>query len=65
MKKDTAKKLWFFAAACFVFLGITNRNVAFVTLGASYVCIGASMDRKKQTDTKEESDESEEGPSHK
>lgn len=65
MKKDTTKMLWFFAAACFTLLGIANRNVAFVMLGASYVCIGASVGRKKPTDTKEESDETEEGTFHK
>lgn len=64
MEIDTAKKLWFFAAACFVFLGIADRNAAFVMLGASYVCIGASLGRRKSADTKEERDESEEGTSH-
>ena len=47
MKRDTTKKLWLFAAACFILLGIVDKNIAFIALGASYVSIGFSMNSKK------------------
>ena len=50
MKRDMAKKLWLFAAACFILLGIVDKNIAFIALGASYVSIGFSMNSKKSTD---------------
>ena len=50
MKKDTTKKLWLFAAACFILLGIVDKNIAFIALGASYVSIGFSMNSKKSAD---------------
>ena len=43
MKRDTTKKLWLFAAACFILLGIVDKNIAFIALGASYVSIGFSI----------------------
>ncbi len=50
MKRDTTKKLWLFAAACFILLGIVDKNIAFIALGASYVSIGFSMNSKKSAD---------------
>lgn len=50
MKKDTTKKLWLFAAVCFILLGIVDKNIAFIALGASYVSIGFSMNSKKSAD---------------
>ena len=50
MKRDIAKKLWLFAAACFILLGIVDKNIAFIALGASYVSIGFSMNSKKSAD---------------
>ena len=50
MKRDMAKKLWLFAAACFILLGIVDKNIAFIALGASYVSIGFSMNSKKSAD---------------
>ena len=51
MKRDMAKKLWLFAAACFILLGIVDKNIAFIALGASYVSIGFSMNSKKSANT--------------
>ena len=51
MKRDTTKKLWLFAAACFILLGIVDKNIAFIALGASYVSIGFSMNSKKSATT--------------
>ena len=50
MKRDMAKKLWLFAAACFIFLGIADKNTTFIVLGAAYVGIGFSMNSKKSAD---------------
>ena len=50
MKRDMAKKLWLFAAVCFILLGIVDKNIAFIALGASYVSIGFSMNSKKSAD---------------
>lgn len=65
MKRDTAKKLWFFAAACFILLGIADKNATFIVLGAAYVGIGSSMNSKKPADTDAERKTSKKGTFHK
>ena len=65
MKKDTTKKLWLFAAACFILLGIVDKNIAFIALGASYVSIGFSMNSKKPADTDAARKTSKKGTFHK
>ena len=65
MKRDMAKKLWLFAAACFILLGIVDKNIAFIALGASYVSIGFSMNSKKPADTDAARKTSKKGTFHK
>lgn len=65
MKKDMAKKLWLFAAACFIFLGIADKNTTFIVLGAAYVGIGFSMNSKKPADTDAARKTSKKGTFHK
>ena len=50
IKRDMAIKLWLFAAACFIFLGIADKNTIFIVLGATYIGIGFSMNSKKSAD---------------
>ena len=65
MKRDLAKKLWLFAAACFIFLGIADKNTTFIVLGAAYVGIGFSMNSKKPADTDAARKTSKKGTFHK
>ena len=65
MKRDMAKKLWLFAAACFIFLGIADKNTTFIVLGAAYVGIGFSMNSKKPADTDAARKTSKKGTFHK
>ena len=60
-----AKKLWLFAAACFIFLGIADKNTTFIVLGAAYVGIGFSMNSKKPADTDAARKTSKKGTFHK
>ena len=65
MKKDMAKKLWLFATACFIFLGIADKNTTFIVLGAAYIGIGFSMNSKKPADTDAARKTSKKGTFHK
>ena len=65
MKRDMAKKLWLFAAACFIFLGIADKNTTFIVLGAAYIGIGFSMNSKKSTDADAARKTSKKGTFHK
>ena len=65
MKRDMAKKLWLFAAACFIFLGIADKNTTFIVLGAAYIGIGFSMNSKKPADTDAARKTSKKGTFHK
>ena len=65
MKRDMAKKIWLFAAACFIFLGIADKNTTFIVLGAAYIGIGFSMNSKKPADTDAARKTSKKGTFHK
>jgi membrane protein implicated in regulation of membrane protease activity len=50
VKSNTAQKLWFLAALCFVIAGIVGKNTVFIVLGCAYICIGSSIKKKKTID---------------
>jgi hypothetical protein len=52
MKNNSTRKLWYFAAICFIIVGIVDKNITFTILGCAYICIGSSV--KKKTIDKDE-----------
>jgi hypothetical protein len=50
VNSNTAQKLWFLAALCFIMLGIISKNTVFIVLGFAYICIGFSIRKKKTID---------------
>lgn len=47
MKSNTISKTWFFAAICFLIVGVRDKNTLCIILGCSYICIGYSKLNKK------------------
>lgn len=42
MNDKTIAKIWFFAAICFLIVGVKDKNTVCIILGCSYICIGWS-----------------------
>ncbi|WP_434799296.1 hypothetical protein [Terrisporobacter vanillatitrophus] len=54
MDNNIARKLWFFAAICFIIAGIAGKNTGFTILGCAYICIGFSKKKKTRDNDKVE-----------
>lgn len=57
MNKNTAHNLWFLAAICFIIVGIVNKNIIYLILGCSYVCIGSSIKKEDEHKNKNKNKE--------
>lgn len=47
MSNSTIAKIWFFAAICFLIVGVRDKNTVCIILGCSYICIGCTNLSKK------------------
>uniref|UniRef100_UPI003BA9E345 hypothetical protein n=1 Tax=Clostridium paraputrificum TaxID=29363 RepID=UPI003BA9E345 len=44
---NNISKIWFFAAVCFIIVGIASKNTTYIVLGCAYICIGCYKQNEK------------------
>ena len=44
---NNISKIWFFAAACFIIIGVATKHATYIVLGCSYICFGFSKQNEK------------------
>lgn len=47
MNNNTIAKTWFFAAICFLIVGVRDKNTVCIILACLYICIGCSKLSKR------------------
>ena len=44
---NNISKIWFFAATCFIIIGIVRKHATYIVLGCVYICFGFSKQNEK------------------